>query len=553
MSELILYKGKSEIRVAPSETTQYLYKIGGGEVSGEGFIELNDATRLNKIAEEVRDHYTKWIYSFNDEFLESKLVIDELSLFFISDLSCKRSEFFDTYDSICNLFLLKEKVDEIKITRAKLIGLDRSFVIAFRSLFPDVPVQVEQKPRDRFNLVRRVVSDLIYALNVMGVIALTMWTRTSHQPKATKRKFLSFFPSMFDDIGVETKYRTFIKYPEEVAVMVLADGMHQNISLRQYRRFSQKLKAQKFSLIDEYLRPSDVRQGLVWWLKLWVIFARRRDEKRTFMGIDVSGYFRRELRFSVSRIMRLLVLKGAVHRFLTRCRPLELYYYPVEYPLGRMVSWVCALASPETQKVGFQMSTVSPRRLEQFMAPGEGSTCLPFLRQSPLPDRMLAEDERAASIYRFSGYHGVEVMSRVYRYEYLSKIRPEKRENLSLVVLGLHDGPLLLNVLSDKIRQESDISWLVKPHPRAANNFLDDWKAVSGVTISSQSIEELLATVSEVYVTYSSVGLEAKTLGIRVHVVDVPGHVNTSPLIDGDRGSFRIEGDDHLASNASFP
>ena len=40
------------------------------------------------------------------------------------------------------------------------------------------------------------------------------------------------------------------------------------------------------------------------------------------------------------------------------------------------------------------------------------------------------------------------------------------------------------------------------------------------MTISSQSIEELLATVSEVY-TYSSVGLEAKTLGIRVHVVDV--------------------------------
>ena len=73
------------------------------------------------------------------------------------------------------------------------------------------------------------------------------------------------------------------------------------------------------------------------------------------------------------------------------------------------------------------------------------------------------------------------------------------------------------------------------------------------MTISSQSIEELLATVSEVYVTYSSVGLEANTLGIRVHVVNVPGHVNTSPLIDGDRGALRIEGDDHSASNASFP
>ena len=106
-------------------------------------------------------------------------------------------------------------MDEIKITSAKLIGLDRSFVTAFRSLFPDISVQVEQKPRDSFNLGRRVVSDLVYALKVMGVILLNIWTRTSHPPKATKRKFFSFFPSMFDDTGVETKYRTLIKDPEE--------------------------------------------------------------------------------------------------------------------------------------------------------------------------------------------------------------------------------------------------------------------------------------------------------------------------------------------------
>ena len=81
MSELILYRGESEIKLASSEASQYLYKIGGGEVFGGEFIELNDAIRLNKIAEEVRDQYTKWVYSFNDEFLESKLVIDELSLF----------------------------------------------------------------------------------------------------------------------------------------------------------------------------------------------------------------------------------------------------------------------------------------------------------------------------------------------------------------------------------------------------------------------------------------------------------------------------------------
>jgi len=35
-----------------------------------------------------------------------------------------------------------------------------------------------------------------------------------------------------------------------------------------------------------------------------------------------------------------------------------------------------------------------------------------------------------------------------------------------------------------------------------------------------------------VYVTYSSVGMEANNLGIEVELVNVPGVINESPLLD---------------------
>ena len=43
---------------------------------------------------------------------------------------------------------------------------------------------------------------------------------------------------------------------------------------------------------------------------------------------------------------------------------------------------------------------------------------------------------------------------------------------------------------------------------------------------------ELLQQVSKVYVTYSSVGPEAKSVGLDVDVVNIPVKINESPLID---------------------
>ena len=91
MSELIVYKGSKCITVTPSCDTYYLYRIGPGRVEGGDFIDLNDRRRLNELAEEIRDDYCRWIYSLNESFLQAKLKYDDLSLVFLTDLSCKRS------------------------------------------------------------------------------------------------------------------------------------------------------------------------------------------------------------------------------------------------------------------------------------------------------------------------------------------------------------------------------------------------------------------------------------------------------------------------------
>ena len=128
---------------------------------------------------------------------------------------------------------------------------------------------------------------------------------------------------------------------------------------------------QGLGVIDRHLAISDLAFGLYWAGRLWWFFFQQRDQGYFFKDMDISGLIRTELLFSISRVMRLWILKGALERFLDIAQIRELVYYPCEYPLGRMISFVSGSCEPAVLRTGFQMSIASQRRLEQFLAPGD--------------------------------------------------------------------------------------------------------------------------------------------------------------------------------------
>jgi hypothetical protein len=91
---------------------------------------------------------------------------------------------------------------------------------------------------------------------------------------------------------------------------------------------------------------------------------------------------------------------------------------------------------------------------------------------------------------------------------------------------------MMLEYLLDEIEHNPEITYYLKPHPRADNHYVDRYNKLSNLKITDQSIPDLLAKIARVVVTYSSVGLEADRLGLPVTVISIPGRVNTSPLLN---------------------
>ena len=535
MAELIVYRGSGKVTVIPKSETCFLYRIGSGQVDGGNFIQLNDQRRLNTLAEEIRDEYCEWIYSLNRIFTRSDLIHDDLSLFFLTDVSCKRSERFESFDLILCLLLIREKIVDVKLTSVQLIGFDAAFERAFCSFFCAKNLSIISPVGAQFTGLRRLLADGLYVVRSLGVVISNKFNRADKTKKINgtqKRLFFSIYPQMFSEGRKETKYGRLVDDDENYVVSILTDGMHQIASFRNYIKWKREAEKMGMLVVDSQLRLSDVLVGCYWYVRLSTFAWRQRNESHQFKGIDVTGFLKVELLYSLSRVMRLCVLRGAFYRFFYSIDLQEIVFYPFEYPLGRLISYVINAVDPTIARVGYQMGPVSPRRLEQFMAIGEGSAAPPFSENAPIPDRIMVEDEEAAKLYRSVGYNKVQIMEKVFRYEYLDSVRLERREDTVLIAPGLHDGSMMLEHLLDEIEHNPETTYYLKTHPRADNHYVDRYSKLRNLKIADQSIADLLAQISRVIVTYSSVGLEADRLGLIVTVMSIPGRVNTSPLLN---------------------
>jgi hypothetical protein len=336
---------------------------------------------------------------------------------------------------------------------------------------------------------------------------------------------------MIDDQGSDRKYKQSVAAPEDLAVSILTDGFHQKVPLRKYFRLREEISGKGSWVVDDWFRSRDLLSGVYWLVMTW-LKSFHLPKHYHFSGIDLSVWMRNEMRCSSSRVARFMALKGCFDRFFEKVKANEFVYYLHEYPLGRLISWVLAVKHPTVQRVGFQHGPCAWRKMVYSLSAGEVAKPADFRINVAIPDRVLAEDEASATIYRCSGYTNVEVMSRVLRLDYLEDLVLESNPDISLVAPGLNDGPSVLKAVWQELTDSENCTWLIKPHPLANNEYLNETTLPEHVKITTLPVERLLPRVRRLYVSYSSLGPEAMKLGIPVSLVDVPGQINESPLKD---------------------
>ena len=541
MSTLYIYDGEVDIALSSSEPV-YWYSLGNGTVNYKDDYCINDVKRLNEIALELKDEYSGYIYSLNDLFLQNGFIIeDRVSAYFISDLSNKRTETFDTYLSVCHLTLIKERMKSIAIDNIVFNGCSRNFVVATKSLYPKCNITTEGIIESSTNTLKQIKSQAYFFISALAKVAVFYYYNFKNpRVKEIENLFLTRFPLHFDKNNQEGKYGNLVTLKDYYLISVLTDGMHQNLKLRVYMRnvrlISSELK--NAILLDSYLRLKDVIVALINSLKFQYYRIILAGYSYNFNDIDISGFISLELDQSFIRIPRLIMYRDAIKTVFENYCVNNFVYYLHEFCYGRYFTYILKTFFSTVTTIGFQHGPLSRRKLLYHLAseePDQGEN--DFLRHLPMPDKVLAEDSHSAKVYTEVGYSNVSIMKEIYRLEYLKHInRRNVQADTKLVALGLHDGQKILNFLRKEIIENRDKKYILKVHPRSGrnNSIIKRVRELNApnIEIGVAPISEYLSFVSEVIVSYSSVGLEAHMLGIPTRLIQLPNKINESPLLD---------------------
>ena len=511
------------------------YNFSSGTLNRGESISLNDAKKLHIIAEKQINKYADFIYSTNNFFLKNGLVFNKnLSLYFLSLHSNKRSELFSTFNDYLHQLLLRDILSSKGFDDYYAIGFSKEEITQMENSL-GIKFKIRHLTKNKKRISHKLMVFYLFSFFYLIVIKLLF----NRRKKRINEFFVAQYPMHFNGHFIHSKYGELNEKERKVYLLtLLSDGFHQSLKplsfIKSIFQLTKRSNINRYIILDRYVSWNDFFGALFFQFELKKKFRSFRKENLSLEGIDLSYQIDRELKLSTIQIPRLLMYFNSYMTVFSLFSPEKVTYYLHEFVSGRFISYIINTYFPKTISLGFQHGPIAELKSLYVLSSKEVSN-KDYLYSVPLPQKNICESDSAKSIYKSFGYQNLEVMSNVKRLSYLKSI---KRKNIQkescLIVCGLHDPDLLFQyVIKKKIYSNKKIWFKLHPmtkekHFRKLINNIGS----SNIHLATKPLPFYLENIEEVIVTYSSVGAEAIQLGIKTTLIVFGFKINESPLMD---------------------
>jgi surface carbohydrate biosynthesis protein (TIGR04326 family) len=368
--------------------------------------------------------------SFKERFTDNNL-----SLWWLTDLSEKNNEGRPTFTLLCDLEVIRlvvEAAPEAPFDRAVVVTDSRDFyTVCTRWLAArGVPVTGVEPTRRRDEetilalLMRRTRLFVSQLLRTSICRAMAPWRRRDPATARPAVAFYTWYPLQWSHGGARPLDRYYADLPEylrehgglNVVYAATFFGVpfvaHAKLLWRYF--CSRSPAFDSFELVDRHLRLRDV----VWvywgsfapWRYLTMeLFNRTFRTSFAWDGVDLFEIFRRDLRRSfLAGIPDYLVRMRQMERFTRARSPAMLVLYLEVYCHGRAVLHGARRGQPQIVTIGYQHNSIVRNKLYYLFAPGElaGSddAAQGSMARMPVPDRFALSGAIARDILTAGGF-----------------------------------------------------------------------------------------------------------------------------------------------------
>ena len=518
----------------------HTYNFQKGRINRETTMSLNDAKKLHQLAYKEKSKYVDFIYSTNQFFLKNDIIFNQnLSLYFLSIHSNKRSDIFSTYTEYLHQLMIRDILKSnnyetfytIGFSKEEILKLEINLGVKFKTAIPP-KTNHTKKIRNAFNF--------FYLFSFFYLILIKLLFKKKRM--AVDKFYFAQFPKHFNYDFSHKKYGSLLKNKGSLFLLtLLSDGFHQNLKpisfIISIVQLLKKSNSESYILLDQHLSLRDLFWAIRFHFNLKKKFKKLDDEKFIINGIDLSYQLIEEFRLAKSQIPRLLMYYNAYRTVFDQFSPRIVTYYLHEFVFGRFLSYVLKTYYPKIISHGFQHGTMAELKLRYALSSNEVLN-EDYLQSVPLPQKNYCENEFAKMIYNSNGYPNLEIQPNVERLIYLKTI---KRNNIHkgtcLIACGLHDPKQIMQYVIDKKIYLNKKIWF-KLHPMTKPNLfqkiIDDLNTTN-ICLATKPLTFYFERAEEVIVTYSSVGEEAIELGIKTGLLVFDYSINESSLMNQNK------------------
>ena len=345
----------------------HTYNFQKGRINRETTISLNDAKKLHQLAYKEKSKYVDFIYSTNQFFLKHDIIFNQnLSLYFLSIHSNKRSDIFSTFTEYLHQLMIRDilKTNNYEIfyaigfSKEEILKLEINLGVKFKSVIPPKS-NLAKKIRNAFNF--------FYLFSFFYLIIIKLLFKKKRKP--VDKFYFAQFPKHFNYNFIHKKYGSLVKDNGSLFLLtLLSDGFHQNLKpisfINSIVQLLKKSNSKHYIMLDQYLSWRDFFWAIRFHFNLKKKFQKLEDETFLINGIDLSYQLSKELRLAKYQIPRLLMYYNAYRTVFDQFSPRIVTYYLHEFVFGRFISYILKTYYPKIISHGFQHGTMASLSLD---------------------------------------------------------------------------------------------------------------------------------------------------------------------------------------------
>ena len=518
---LIIIDTSKDIIFKQEYTNCDYYSLNSGLIKNKNFKNLNSSKEFHLTALRIKDKYLNFINDFSLYF-QDNLSQFGFNPYYLTDVSCKRTEYLKNYDYICHILILSKIIEKNNYEMIISYNISPEVEEILNKISKIKITNIKKNNNNsQFYQVKRFLSQTIYFFKLFLIKVLFLTSNINFSKKLISNNiFFSTYPKNFNGIN-HIKYGEFIKKDSLFIFSFLTDNIHQKFNIIKFFKYIKNINSlfnKNFIISDKYIYFSDLLYFIK--LNLYLIkFSKNKFKEHKINNINFSSIIRIEIENSLYKLTRILTIKKSYERVSNLIQNnSKIYFYLFEYPFGRMLCH--SFSQKNNNLIGFQHGPSGYLKMICYLSSKESKYLKKF---NLIPRKIISEDNQSLQIYKNGNYEKLTIMNKIYRLNYLSKILINKTiEDNHLIACGLHDGIMLINYLKNKIKKNTNIKYLLKLHPKAKNDEiikLYNKINLKNFVIANKNIEYYFQYINKVYFSYSSVGNEAEILGIKTEVI----------------------------------